>query len=367
MRSRATGVACHVLTILFALHVSAGPAARESIVRLTAASDAIVVGTVQATEGNATVAFRIQVERVLKGTLIPGSAVSLIWTSPRTQFPYGESRSVTGHGLFFLQRTSSGSWALLPATAGDAGWEDTYVATPVDVARAVRDAALASLPANASPLDGVLAEMVMAREADASMPFDFVEIFRESQSAVLASAFTRFRTASKPSLALIGLRGRVQMGDSSAISTAQQRHKALSSSSGWRALLEEIRVHYLNTSAQAIQSLGQIVTDPGTGMDLRLAAAGALARMHTRRSLPYLAALLDDRDSKLRTMAVGGLARFANNVPIGSHEPAPGPWPYRTDDTITHSAIDEARIEAPGSDYLSFWRSWWREHAGVLK
>ena len=108
----------------------------------------------------------------------------------------------------------------------------------------------------------------------------------------------------------------------------------------------------------AIQTLGEIATDPSVGVDLRMAVAGALSRMHTRQTLPYLAGLMMDRDITLRSLAVGGLASFANNVPIGSHEPAAGPWPYRTDDTIAHSGFD-------GSD-VSFWQTWWRQNQSKI-
>jgi len=49
---------------------------------------------------------------------------------------------------------------------------------------------------------------------------------------------------------------------------------------------------------------------------------------------------------------------FANNVPIGSHEPAAGPWPYRTDDTIAHSGFAEANVP--------FWQNWWQQHQSEL-
>jgi len=66
-------------------------------------------------------------------------------------------------------------------------------------------------------------------------------------------------------------------------------------------------------------------------------------------------------------MAVGGVSSFANNVPIGSHEPAPGPWSFRTDDTIAHSAFDETTIGKQESYYLTFWQSWWQQHQSALQ
>ena len=92
--------------------------------------------------------------------------------------------------------------------------------------------------------------------------------------------------------------------DPSIISTIQQRYAALSGSGAWRSLLDEIKFYYVNTASESIQILGKIATDSTVGVDLRIATAGALHRMHTRHSLPYLAKLLTDQDSTLRIMAV---------------------------------------------------------------
>ena len=82
--------------------------------------------------------------------------------------------------------------------------------------------------------------------------------------------------------------------------------------------------------------------------------------------MPYLARLLDSPDATLRTCAIGGLAMFANNVPIGSHEPAAGDWAWRTDDTIAHSAMDQGVISNNAAYYIGFWKSWWAANQVAL-
>lgn len=130
--------------------------------------------------------------------------------------------------------------------------------------------------------------------------------------------------------------------------------------------MRQIGTCYQNTSRQAIRNLGQVATDPGISPDMRRAASAALARMHTRQSLPYLAALLDDPDVYLKAMGVGGLSRFANNVPIGSHEPAAGEWKYRTGETIAHSIFDVSIVERNVTYYAGFWHDWWQQYRDEL-
>ena len=244
-------------------------------------------------------------------------------------------------------------------TNGDAVWEQTYIHTLPSAPPSLRDLVSVGVPPSPSALDNVLVEMLINVEPGAPVPSEeLIAIFRESRSPVLAAAFTRFLSKPDVNFVCIGLRGSLLSGDPSVISTIQQRYAALASARTWPALLDEIKRYYVNTAPQTIQTLGQIAADTSVGADLRTAAVGALVRMHTKQSLPYLARLLSDKDGTLRTMAVGGLAMFANNVPIGSHGPAAGPWPYRTDDTIAHSGFAEANV--------SFWQSWWQQNQSAL-
>jgi hypothetical protein len=77
------------LAALFAPHLDAGPAARASVIRLTADSDDIVAGSVEAIAINRTISAIIHADRVLKG-FVQGSSVSVTWTLPKNPFGYGK-------------------------------------------------------------------------------------------------------------------------------------------------------------------------------------------------------------------------------------------------------------------------------------
>ena len=115
-----------------------------------------------------------------------------------------------------------------------------------------------------------------------------------------------------------------------------------------------------NADPAAISLLGKLASDNSNGEDLRVAAAAALARVHTKQALPILAQLLGGPDPTLRAYAVGGLSMFANNVPVGSHEPAAGDWPWRTAETIAHSAM------VGSDDQVQFWKNWWGTNQAAL-
>lgn len=88
----------------------------------------------------------------------------------------------------------------------------------------------------------------------------------------------------------------------------------------------------------------------------------ALARIHDREALPQLVRLLDDRDPDILAFAVGGLARFANNIPFGQHYPAPGAWPLRAKDAMAHYTTSPVMLEENPSKYVRFWKDWWRHN-----
>jgi len=352
---------------LFVAMAGAGPASRASVIRLTNTADTIVIASANATTVGGNVSATIHVEQVLKGLPRPGDTLSVVWTLPRGSWPLsGKAEFSNGHGLFFLL-DSGRSWSLVPATNGDARWDDTYIHTPATVPQSLRDVASASLPARASPLDKVLLEVIVASEAGAPTWVDLIPTFRESNSPVLAAAFARFLSKQDAELTAIGFRGSLASGDPSVLLTIHQNYATLSSAKGWVPLLQDLTWYYLNPAPEAVQALGQIAVDSTTGMDLRIAAATALAKIHTRPSLQYLAPLLETQNLSLLTAAVGGISGFVNNIPIGGHEPAAGAWKYRNRDTMSHSIFDERAISQRRAYYVDFWKSWWQQNQTELR
>src|SRR5881396_835543 len=129
---------------LFVAMAGAGLASRASVIRLTNTADTIVIASANATTVGGNVSATIHVEQVLKGLPRPGDTLSVVWTLPRGSWPLsGKAEFSNGHGLFFLL-DSGRSWSLVPATNGDARWDDTYIHTPATVPQSLRDVASAS-------------------------------------------------------------------------------------------------------------------------------------------------------------------------------------------------------------------------------
>jgi hypothetical protein len=344
--------------------IHGGPVSRATISALATQADAIVVGKLAANSSSGTITATIDIERMLKGSLKPGNQLVVQWSGPVWSTPDG--RLPDDHGLFFLHQTGSGTWAFLPVMVGDIAWRDVFIQTPASVPATVRAAAAASMPPNPKPLDSVLLELVTAADAGARFSVDLVALYRSYRSPVLEAAFRRFSGGNDPWRIAAGVRGLISMGDPSVVHFIQQQHATMSATPFWPSALQELKVYYTSTDPTAIAALGALAVDTKAATDLRNAAAWALARVHTKAALPYLARLLSDPNPGLAAAGVGGLSSFANNVSIGSHEPASGAWKYRTDDTIAYSVFDESLVARRPAYYVGFWKTWWDQNQTEL-
>ncbi|MBL8234175.1 MAG: hypothetical protein JNL98_37110 [Bryobacterales bacterium] len=343
----------------------ATPGARNSVAWLSNTADAIVIGAVDAHSPFShspviTIEATVHITRVRKGPLAAGTTLSLSW-----ELPPGVRRSsntatakLQSYGIFFLARKPAGRWSVLWVYEGSPMWDEAFLKIPAQSPPGLRAAVLASLPANASVVDTVLAEVVLAHESGVQVNINLIEEFRRSKSPFLESAFVRFQSNRDPHIRNLGIRGSLAAGDVGTLLAIQREHRTLASDDSlWQRLLDSLRL-FVNTERRALWSLGLMASDEGSRIDLRSAAASALARMHTRDTLPLLAALLDDPSDELRAIACGGIARFANNLPMDSSQPASRYSPYRTWDTIIHATFE--------SEHTPFWKAWWKEHKAEL-
>ena len=277
---------------------------------------------------------------------------------------YYRSRSVEKcRGLYFLRQDPAGHWSVVPAMVGRVEFERTFFFLPPGDKPAEFQAS-----AGDSLEDRVFLELAWASSAvqpfEIGARFDLVSLFRNLHSPITKRTYQRFAASSSQRLAILGLKGLVLDGDTGILTRIEQGDPLLQAPGG-REILDYIRFYYSNPDPAGVRILGRLAAN-STHRELKVAAACALARLHTQAALPYLAEMLESRDITLKTYGVGGLAMFANNIPNGSHHPAPGEWRYRTEETMAHSAMDEGIIAQNEAHYVGFWRDWWKEHQAEL-
>ena len=335
--------------------------APASLVELQQNADLIVVGS--ANDGiwaGDNLNFTIQIDRVVKGDLTPGIPIPAIWQSNNPGI-------ANGHGLWFLKRSTDG-WSILPVQSGWAQFKDVFIPIPTGP---VPDA-YAYDPAASVP-DKVASEISAAIEGVPGlglMPGLHAGLLDQLDSPVIQVLYRRLAASSSIQQKILGLSGLIRSGNTSALNSAIEAAPELSSSSVERGiLLLSIHDGFRASDANSVVILGQAAVNTSLSLDFRQSAAHALRGIHTKDALPYLASLLDDPDIDLQAEAVGGLASFANGLPIQttagvpslSYLQLPDRAPYKTEDTVAHFALGDASIR-----YLSYWKTWWSENRTAL-
>jgi hypothetical protein len=337
----------------------AGGSAPVSLDKLISASDNIIVGKIA--DGSASgvaVTLSIEIERVMKGQLKVGGIVAATATiSEPSQF----HQAARDRGVFFLSGAQSGPLRLISPLSG-------YLHNERSAFIPLPNVAATAMQAGGTLRDQVMLEVLGAIESGEALPpggaIDVLWEYQIAPTAAVRSAFQRWMQGGSPKLIALSLEALVSEGDIAAL-TRVATDDSLKENPAANSIFDRVKL-FKNTDPNAVTILGGLATTTSVPPRLRTVAATALARMHTALSLPYLAQLLSDPNPALQAAGVGGLSSFANNVPMGSHEPAAGDWKYRTDDTIAHSAFDESLVTQRQAYYVGFWRSWWNQNQTEL-
>jgi hypothetical protein len=356
------------ILITFSTYSSGAIVAPRTMANLLPDSEAIVTAVIlDGSAAGLNTSVQIRVDRVLKGDVSLGSVLNLIWTKPLSWPPAVPFDLASKRGLFFLSRKGAGAWQIVPAQTGNVDFSGTIYLLPPDQSRP--QDFTASSPDDVA--ENILWELAWSIErgtfgAARTAGMDLVSCFRGLSSPGLTQAFVRLSKTASLRLNVVGMRVSIASGDPGTLLRMEKDQNALASQPDWRSVTDELRFRFASTDPTAVAILGRLVRSSGTLGELREASAYALSRVHTKEALPYLAELLESADLDLLTCAVGGLAMFANNIPIGSHHPAAGPWPFRTEETMMHSAMSPGVIASKRAYYVDFWKRWWAENRAAL-
>lgn len=359
----------HLITLLgcmLFLAASAAPAQFQSgpigpipIENLVGQADLILVGTVQAsTESVGMVSLTVRVDEVLQGSAQSGDTLRLDWHPDAALSPRGLAVPVAKKGVFFAKMNGTGVGTLIPTATGAIYWAWTLLEVPPELSGG-------SIPfqANDTAVEKVI--RVLARSLRDGEPYvRWLAALRLMETAEMGKRAGRFPPAllgvfdslaasNKDTESLLAVEGLLTMDEPAGLTrleSTQERH----SDNDLRRIANVLEFSYQNDSSGSIEILIRLATT-AENLDLRQGAAGALARIHTTKTLPTLAELLNSPNPKLRAYAAGGFSRFANNISSETNHPEPGSWPYRSNETMAHSGVTSE------SKVVQFWQRWWNE------
>lgn len=373
-----------ILLLLAAGTASANLVGWNSLADLGRTADLVVVADPTGLSNAGTVlAVTMTVTRVLKGDAgLAGTSISAVWSWPRVALEYGQAQpgilgaspesepAPAGSGLWFF-KSSPGGWQLLSVMQGGISFSQTFIAVPRGpIASAYSYAATASLN------DKIASEVSAAIESgNGAWTIDLHRgILDQLGSPVLGVLYRRLAASPSGNRRILGLAGLIREGSVDALSTAMLAPASLFASCPLETgvLMSSIRDGFRAADATSIAVLGQAALDSRGAF--REVTAFALRSIHTVEALPYLAALMDDPDLKLRTEGIGGFSAFANGLP--AQTPAgvpslaylqmPATAVYKTQETMANFAMGEAAVSRNEAKLLAFWKGWWAQNRAAL-
>jgi hypothetical protein len=321
---------------------------------------AVVVGQVLSGQVSANSAtFTLLVVRTLTGDPVPGSRIGVAGTLAR-----GGNGDPTGaYGMWFLRKGSGGQWALSPVQQG-----------PFDLAYYPLSAtnSPAGVVTNAQPstLSDQIAVEIVAALPSYSGPVQLHQL-ASGLLATVDSSFTQelfqsLRANLDPELKFIALARLLKTGDPTALAEVASDVGQMPQLTTTFFVIPGI-LGRRDSNPTAIGYLGTIAASSDT--NVQRAAATALKYIHTRDTLPFLAKLLESNDPTARELAMSGLSRFVENLPIetqyntlnGKAVLQQGPAPYRNAQTDKYSLATRSIAQATETEaaFLQFWQSWW--------
>ena len=347
-------------TIGLVVALSSAYADPRSTDQLIDSADAVIVGgTLSGQQTGNSVVLTLSVEKSIKGSIPSGSVLDISWSCQ-----WKANQDLKGlHGLWFLKALGANHWTILSPTQQRVPFQLAYYPTNKGVA----SMSLAASMNAATSSDFVAAELGSALQAytDPTQLSHLSQgLLSLGQSGVSERLYNQLRTSSDPELKVIGLAGLIHAGDVTALSEMARSMDLLPRLRARTHAITAVLACRAGDSVTA-NALGQLTT--ATDLTMQLAAAGALAQIHTRETLPYLAALLTSPDRRAREYAAQGMSRFVANLPIATAKNTPngeylrpqGPAPYRTRDTDRYSMSTKRLQDVDENSYLQFWRTWW--------
>ena len=369
-----------ILAALAAL-VACGQAGAASLSGAVHTADAVVRGSVSGYTDNVTsVSFTINIESVVMGNLGGATAIEVShpWTYPGKLLTGGALNPVgVGlylHGIWCLQRKGTSAWDIVPRGGGMGGDpSQLFWSTPASLSADYQ------APSGASALDKLMIEAAAGIEDVGVSPRDIVTVIETYPPAAptpaIQAILSHWSTLSLPGFREVAVSNMLKLGVPGAVGQLVRLGPIDARWAG--TIAKSIEQSYRDTTPTSVTQLVQYAAAPSTPAQMRRAAVRALAAMHTKEALPFLATLLDSGDAFEQGQGIYGLGAFANGCPPQTPENVismdyikfKNPSAFKTDDTIAHFAFggNPAADEPEHVARVAFWKAWWKTNGDVAQ
>ncbi len=183
-----------------------------------------------------------------------------------------------------------------------------------------------------------------------------------NRTLAIKQLYAAAEKSANPRLKRAGLATRITDGDDAALVQVRSTSTTIASSDE-RMVVEQLP-YVTDLNAAGVQALLALASSPAA--ETQWAAYATLARLHPPEALPTLAKLLDSPDLRFVSLGVGGLARFANDIPSGENHPSVREWKYRTESSMRNAVHDQESLRKNPA-IVAFWKQWWATYRNELE
>jgi len=339
----------------------------DSPEKLTAKSDAVVVGTVvSGTVSRDGAFFYLRVDRVLKGAVCKGQILA---TSRRHRDRVFGSSSIAGaHGLFFLAKEEA-SWRLVPVLSGHTPFPGTYY--PLSKMSA-KQASSETWIRGDSVIEKIVSELSASIDQCERGKFDHLVgegLMRIEDKSLQRRVKNKLSPSNCAESNALAAALAVNTGEPGAW-TQLAGHIHDIKNTQFIGIVLSLAHSCRGASPDDVRALGRLATSDIQG--LNSSATRALEAIHTREAVPFLAELLSSPDAQIRLKAIRGLSMFVDSLPVMTADAAqslaylqpPGKGLYRTTETDRFSASRRLPAAEKAPSYVEFWKKWWESVKG---
>jgi len=380
-----------VPAILFSLALSAGAQGRAPLrlQSLVDESQLIVIGTLTPPAPSALdEGVGITPLRALKGSLPASSMITLEVPTADSSCPGGYPPQPMA-AIWFLNPGEGGSYVPVRDSLDQpCVYESTLFEMQADTAQALPDSNRGQ-----SAIDNVaqaIAAEATQTSGDSPLALIHDELFlADASQPVQESIYLAWQQATSPRLRMLGLVGRVALGDSDAILSlaygpqdyrrTDLPHRFLQNGSylnlhgvilgfpTYEGAVAEALGRINAADAAAVQALGVVARRPDLSLEIRRNAAKALRLTDTQQSARELATILNFDDLEMSAEAVAGLSDYAMGR-MGANQGANGAAKASggsagIQDLAQHAVAGPAAVTAENrAQYVQYWSEWSRSH-----
>jgi hypothetical protein len=353
----------NMLALLSTVAIATGrPVTPVPLASATSEADVIVVGLLnQAFQSGPVFTGKIEVLRVLKGAISPGSTVAVTFKSIEEVTIVRAVPPATG--MWFLKGVDS--YQIIPKILEADDVSDLVY----PVAPSMPPSAFAS-GMNDTVLDRIVLELAATVAGAGTSPNPSI-LFTLANAPASRSVYTRLMSSASTEVLAATCAALLYQQDTKALGLCEMRIGQLANTRAAMFLadsIEELRM----ADPASVAALGRLATS-SSGSPFGRSAARALAAIHTAVSLPFLIEMLDSDDFQVRTSAVNGLSAFVMNLPVRTRESftsmawlravaPPTELNKETQENLELGQITQGRE----AQLIDFWKDWWKQNSARL-